>query len=57
MERSCVQIATEYVNAIKSGAEMRELIAPGADGKSLAEYDPGARKCGIQPETLGRMAD
>jgi hypothetical protein len=52
LTRPCTEIASGYVDGVKGSPEMRELILPGADGRSIASVDPEARLCGIDPATL-----
>jgi len=52
LTRPCVEIASGYVDGMRTSPEMRELILPGGDGESIASADPEAGLCGIRPETL-----
>jgi hypothetical protein len=56
LTRPCIEIASTYVDELRTSPEMRELILPGEDGKSIATADPEARMCGIRPDTLNRIA-
>jgi hypothetical protein len=56
LTRPCIEIASSYVDGLRISPEMRELIIPGEDGQSIATTDPEARLCGIQSETLDRIA-
>lgn len=52
LSRPCIEIASSYIDKIKNNPEMRELILPGKDGRSIVNADPKARICGIKPEVL-----
>ena len=52
LTRPCIEIASSYIDRLKGSPEMRELILPGEDGRSIANVDPEARLCGITPEIL-----
>jgi hypothetical protein len=56
LTRPCVEIASGYVDRLRTSPEMRELLLPGEDGQSIATSDPEARLCGITPEVLYRVA-
>jgi hypothetical protein len=57
LTRPWVEIASGYVDGLRTSPEMRELIIPGGDGESITTADPEARLCGIQPETVDRIAN
>jgi hypothetical protein len=57
LSRSCVEIQVEYADAIRRDPGLRELILPGADGKSSLSADPEAQACGLTPEIFEPLSD
>ena len=52
LTRPCIELSSTYIDRLKSGPEMRELILPGNDGRSIVDFDPEAQLCGITREVL-----
>ena len=48
--KTCFEIYNQYAAEIAKGPKQREVMLPGADGRSVLTSDPEAKYCGLEPE-------